>query len=220
VARRKGAQVHRIRAVFADWDKADVEPPQLPLEPSLIVCTSPGKFHFYWLVDDFPLDQFERAQRGIIQALGSDASVVDLSREMRLPGFLHSKEGSLRGPVRLLVDEPFRRYTPEEILGTFPYRETPKFSVWDGAVKPAAKLTAAVVEHYYGPQRPDGAYNIRCPWEREHTTPSNATSTIYWPPGEDNGGKGYFKCLHSHCAERYADQLDAWMAEHIAAALA
>ena len=218
--RRKANQVNKVRCVFADWDNPLRElPEEWPLEPSMIVSTSPGKYHIYWLVDDFPLDQFEQAQRGIAKALGTDPSVVDLSREMRLPGFMHTKGEPT--PVTLGLCAPDRRYGADEILGAFPYKSTVSklLAPWSGTIRPKAKLTAAIIDYLYGPARPDGAYNVPCPWESSHTTPSNPTSTIYYPPGEDNAGKGYFKCLHAHCTERYADHLDNWISERITGAL-
>ena len=43
----------------------------------MIVETSPGHHHVYWLVDGLPLDQFEGVQRRIADTLGGDP-VVDL----------------------------------------------------------------------------------------------------------------------------------------------
>lgn len=218
--RRKAEQVERVRCVFADWDNPLREPPaNWPLPPSMIVRTSPNKYHIYWLVNDFPLDKFEQAQRGIAKALGTDPSVIDLSREMRVAGFGHTKGEPF--PVEILECDPDIRYGADEILGAFPYKSTvTKLNApWDGTVRDKARLTAAVVDHFYGPARPDGAYNVRCPWESSHTTPSNPTSTIYYPPAEDNVGKGYFKCLHAHCMERYADHYDDWLSNAIAGAI-
>lgn len=89
----KAADITRVRAVFADWDppKTAAMPADLPLEPHIIVESSPGKHHAYWLVDGLQTHEFKATQQAIIARHGSDAEVCDLPRVMRLPGFLHTK---------------------------------------------------------------------------------------------------------------------------------
>lgn len=43
---RRAEDVTRIRAIFADFDKG--LPSNIPLEPSMIVETRPGRQHYYW----------------------------------------------------------------------------------------------------------------------------------------------------------------------------
>lgn len=89
--RRKADKVTRVRALFADFDGASL-PDRWSLDPSILVNTSPGKFHAYWLIDgDFPRDQFAASQKAIAAHFGADAVVHDLPRVMRLPGFWHRK---------------------------------------------------------------------------------------------------------------------------------
>jgi RepB DNA-primase N-terminal domain len=94
---RKIENVIRVRALFADDDAPerlpDVEAAvsRLMPPPSIIVETSPGKRHFYWLTDDCPLDRFTEVQKALAAALGTDPTVCDLPRVMRVPGFLHQK---------------------------------------------------------------------------------------------------------------------------------
>lgn len=87
---QKAHDINRIRAVWADFDGTAL-PQALPLPPHIIVESSPSKYHVYWMVDGLPIDQFTAVQRGIAGMLGSDPSVSDLSRVMRLPGFIHHK---------------------------------------------------------------------------------------------------------------------------------
>ena len=50
----------------------------------------------------------------------------------------------------------------------------------------------------------DGRLFIQCPFEDEHTTPSDErdTSTAYWPAHTGGYVNGHFHCLHAHCENR------------------
>src|SRR5262249_29637637 len=69
-----------------------------PLDPSLVVESSPGKFHRYWLVaDHWAADErgrmdFAGVMERLIESYGSDKNAKDISRVLRLPGFLHRKD--------------------------------------------------------------------------------------------------------------------------------
>ena len=89
--RRTKANVVRVRALFVDLDGAPLEPVREALEPDIIVESSPGKWHGYWLIDDVPLEDFERRQKQLAAKFNGDPSVHDLPRVMRVPGFFHHK---------------------------------------------------------------------------------------------------------------------------------
>lgn len=91
---RKADNIQRVRAHFVDLDGAPIQPIlHLPIEgqPHMIVETSPGRWHVYWLIEDCPLSEFKERQQRIADRFGGDRSVCDLPRVMRLPGFLHQK---------------------------------------------------------------------------------------------------------------------------------
>ena len=113
---QKKAQIRRVRAVFADTDGADPKPIIKALAPHMVVQSSDGNFHIYWLtMDDFPLEKFGPIQEAISKKFGTDGSVKDLSRVMRLPGFKHNKHGPV--DVVLLAANPnLARYTHEDII--------------------------------------------------------------------------------------------------------
>jgi hypothetical protein len=92
---RTNANVIRIRAFFVDLDGEPLEPVRAaPLQPHIIVESSPERWHAYWLVSDARCDrdEFARIQKGLIAKFNSDPNVHDLCRVMRLPGFFHRKE--------------------------------------------------------------------------------------------------------------------------------
>lgn len=89
---RKAENVQQVRALFVDLDDALLEPIlKAPLEPHIIVESSLGRYHAYWLVQDCPLDQFKHLQSQLATKFNGDRSVNDLPRVMRLPGFLWNK---------------------------------------------------------------------------------------------------------------------------------
>ncbi|MEX0624566.1 DUF3987 domain-containing protein [Saccharospirillum sp.] len=116
---RKAANINKVRAVFADTDGAPLEPIEAcTLAPSGLVTTSPGKWHAYWLVEgEFPPDQFKPVQQAIAARFGTDPTVCDLPRVMRLPGFYHRKADPYL--VTFEARNPFG-YGADEILGEFP----------------------------------------------------------------------------------------------------
>jgi hypothetical protein len=89
---RCASNVVRIRSLFADLDGAPLEPLLQCLQPDIIVESSPGKWHCYYTITDCPLDQFTQRQKQIALKFGSDLSVHDLPRVMRMPGFYHQKD--------------------------------------------------------------------------------------------------------------------------------
>ena len=58
--------------------------------PHIVVESSANRFHVYWKVSNFPLDQFEGVQKRLAKCFGGD-NVHDLPRVLRLPGFIHHK---------------------------------------------------------------------------------------------------------------------------------
>jgi hypothetical protein len=103
---RRSENIIAIRAYFADWDGVSEDKisdaiAALGLRPHIFVESSPGKYHGYWCVTDAPLQEFRDTQNKLIALCGSDPTVFDLPRVMRLPGFPHQKDGSRGQIVRL-----------------------------------------------------------------------------------------------------------------------
>jgi hypothetical protein len=118
---RKRENIVRVRTVFQEDDTGHTGP--FPLAPSITVTTSPGHFHRYWLVaDHWPADEqgrgdFTAVMERMIASHGSDKSAKDISRVLRVPGFLHRKHEPFM--VRI-VDAPGYRYARAEIMAAFP----------------------------------------------------------------------------------------------------
>ena len=104
--RRTKENVIAVRAYFADFDKLNPETIKSNLKsfglvPHGIVKSSPGKWHVYWFIDGVPLEEFTSIQQRLAEVLGSDPSIKDLARVMRLPGSLHQKDGCAPFIVRI-----------------------------------------------------------------------------------------------------------------------
>ncbi|MBV2120515.1 MAG: AAA family ATPase [Candidatus Thiodiazotropha sp. (ex Ctena orbiculata)] len=115
---RKKKNIIRVRAIFVDLDDAPLEPVLTgPLEPHIIVETSPGRYHAYWLVDGVSLDEFTPIQKALAKRFGGDESVHDLPRVMRVPWTLHNKgEPFLSKVIELNKTLP---YTRDQVLEAF-----------------------------------------------------------------------------------------------------
>jgi Primase C terminal 2 (PriCT-2)/RepB DNA-primase from phage plasmid len=122
LAGRKTENIKRIRAV---WNEDDDEfTGTFPIEPSLIIGTSPKHRHCYWFpADDWAADEqgrkdFDGVMQCMVESYGSDKNAKDICRVLRLPGFLHRKNG----PPYLVqvIANSGKRYTRAEIIAAFP----------------------------------------------------------------------------------------------------
>jgi RecA-family ATPase len=112
---RRAENIIAVRAVFVDLDGAPLGPVEnCSVEPQAIVESSPGRFHAYWLVADCPPDKFRAVQRALAAKFDGDASVTDLPRVMRLPGFEHRKGD--RFVTRLLRATPALAYRLDDLV--------------------------------------------------------------------------------------------------------
>ena len=103
---RSEENVVSVRALFLDLDGAPPEPVfACGAPPHVVVESSPGRFHFYWLVADCPLDRFGVLQKALAAKFNGDPVVFDLCRVMRLPGFLHQKEAPFLTRLLLARDD-------------------------------------------------------------------------------------------------------------------
>ena len=88
---RTAKNVIKVRSAFVDLDGAPLDPVlEFRLSPSMIIESSPNRWHVYWLLD-MQTYQFTQLQKDLASAFDGDPSVNDLSRVMRLPGFPHQK---------------------------------------------------------------------------------------------------------------------------------
>jgi hypothetical protein len=117
----KGRKLENITRIRAIWHEEDTPCGKaFPLEPHMVIESSPGKFHRYWLVDGLEKGQFPGVMERMIRDYGSDPNVKDIARVLRLPGFFHQKDPARPFQVRLIHESGAQPYSAEEILSAFP----------------------------------------------------------------------------------------------------
>ncbi|RLD68142.1 MAG: hypothetical protein DRI98_12125, partial [Bacteroidetes bacterium] len=90
-----------------------------PLEPNIVVQSSPGKYHYYWLTDTDNGKEYEAVLRGMVKKYHADPACTDMTRIMRLPGFRHNKSGKI---VTAIINKS-TPYSWEKIKRMFPPEE-------------------------------------------------------------------------------------------------
>lgn len=124
------ADIRFARCLFADLEKITVEAALRTVEraglpcPTMTVCSGHG-VHLYWrlLNPILDLDLWTMIQKQLIVALGSDPSIHDPARVMRLPGFMNHNGDP--APATIAEVDPARRYDLADILAALPPLETP-----------------------------------------------------------------------------------------------
>ena len=108
------------RTIQADLDEADIH--QLPIRPTVLVRTSPGRHQAFWVLrEQVDLDVHEILSRKITYAIDKcDRSGWPLGRKVRLPGTLNFKYAEPK-PVEV-VEESGIEYNPAdfELLPSVP----------------------------------------------------------------------------------------------------
>lgn len=100
LVRAKKNSTH-INALFIDIDDGDAEVAKgkmllaiKTLPATMVVESSPSKYHVYWCLADsesIPVVDFGRWQRKLAKEFDSDPVIHNTDRVMRVPGFLHQK---------------------------------------------------------------------------------------------------------------------------------
>lgn len=124
--RRLKKTTERINAIFADFDNADTAHASMlqataALPATIVVESSPNKYHAYWVLaasGSIAVGDFHRWQRQLAKTYGSDPKIIDTSRVMRLPGFIHQKGEPF---LTRIVDEytTGRKYSVDDLVAAF-----------------------------------------------------------------------------------------------------
>lgn len=114
----KGRSLKNIVRPRAVWGEFDDGPPLIcPLEPSIVVESSPDKYHYYWLVNDLTHETHQNTMDHLVKEYASDPNAKDLSRVLRVPGFLHQKSTP---QLSRLIETTSYVYSSSQIKNAFP----------------------------------------------------------------------------------------------------
>lgn len=122
---RKIENIDKIRAIYLDFDDAEtafekVESLSQKLQPSMVIESSLGKFHVYFLVTDMTTANGTQWLAHLIGLTGADPNCKDISRVLRLPGFYHRKhEPFMTRIVSIANDGTPMPYTVAELEQAF-----------------------------------------------------------------------------------------------------
>ena len=112
---RRSQNVVELQALVTDDDAGTfVAPVSLP--PNMTVGSKAG-VHAYWLLSAGErIADFKPAQQAIARALGTDPTVCDPARVMRVPGFFHAKVPADPRLVTLTIADATTRRTIDQVL--------------------------------------------------------------------------------------------------------
>ena len=117
--KRIKANITEIRAIYVDTDGVPLQPIlDAGPKPHIIVESSPGKYHVYWMVDDCPVERFEAIMLALANKFGCDKQVCNLNTVMRLPGFLHQKGEPFLTRI-LELNPQLPKYKTDDLISKF-----------------------------------------------------------------------------------------------------
>ena len=125
-AERKASAITECRAVWVEDDEPrETYRKDWPLKPSIIVESSPGKYHYYWITKTTNFEEWDKVMQRMVDDHGCDHKARDISRVLRIPGFTHKKD--LTKPfVSKLVEGEGTFYHWFQIKTAFPPKEKQK----------------------------------------------------------------------------------------------
>ena len=118
---RRLANIMRYRAIFQEADMPGAKIP--PLEPHIVVESSPGKFHRYWGIDSAtepPVSEWLAVMRRMVADWNSDPNAKDAARVLRLPGFPHQKNPDAPHMILVVAQSSRAPYRWDEIVDVIP----------------------------------------------------------------------------------------------------
>ena len=126
-SRRLDENVTHVSAAYADFDGGDKMSQMLTIgmqiTPTMIVESKNG-YHAYWFTEpDLSVEDWRLIQKAIIKAFGSDQSIKNPSRLMRLPFTWHCKTDP--DFMVKIVAFNWRRYSKLELFQAFDVQPPP-----------------------------------------------------------------------------------------------
>ncbi|NGX40378.1 MAG: hypothetical protein KR126chlam4_00197 [Candidatus Anoxychlamydiales bacterium] len=209
---RKKDNIIEGRTFFIDLDGASLEPVlEAPISPHLIVESSPGRYHAYWIVENIKLEYFSDIQKQLSSRFGSDPQVNDLGRVMRLPGFFHHKKDPFF--TKIIEESGEQPIQFQKFLDNFKIKlltNTNSFDKVDSdknnPILKALDQQGLLIQKQ---SHPKGCWTIQCPWKHLHSKEDKGTK--YYEPNTNSYSEHGFKCFHQHCENKNIYDLTSFL---------
>lgn len=114
---RQDDNIVMARAIYIDDDQTGSRRTDFPIPPNIVVNTSPGKYHYYWLTSTDDMELYQRVQQCLVDDWNGDPNARDNARILRIPGTYHLKNDPCVVTAEFIIDDP---YPWEVILEAFP----------------------------------------------------------------------------------------------------
>lgn len=206
---RKTENITDVRAVFIDLDGSPLEPIlQSPLQPHIVIESSPGRYHAYWIVEGLSLEEFSPIQKQLAAKFAGDPQVCDLSRVMRLPGFYHQKDAPHLS--KIIMESGEMPISKEQLIDRLQLH--PKIETGTTAFETNDAILSRLQEHRLLIKKaahPSRCWIIRCPWSVLHSTIESEAK--YFEPDQIDHPLGGFHCFHAHCKNRTLKDLKEFL---------
>lgn len=200
---RKKDDILTVRAFFVDLDGSPLEPVlDAPVAPNIVIESSPGRYHGYWVVEGCPLERFSIIQKQLAERFDGDPSVNDLGRVMRLPGFYHQKSEPFLSHIIQESCTPPIPFSEFEKLFDLHEQEKKSMRIDDPIFQ--ALLEKGMIKKEDSSR--SGCYSIVCPWESSHSNVDLGTK--YYLAGYNGYTTPGFKCFHDHCQDKTIRHLE------------
>lgn len=226
-AQRRKALFKSVGVLVADDVGTKIDESQinrLP-PPSYILETSPGNFHYGYMVRqpspflDYTMSQATNVVDGWVGAGitkdGKDSGMKSATRYMRLPEGSNGKgcnpwEDGFK--CRMVSWNPERKYSLEQLADPFgvDINATDHNTIGITGLSDDSHPALGIF-NVQGHGSDIGTYEVECPWLDTHsdTTDVSGAEIKIFP----NAGLS-FKCFHGHCIDRPHQELEAWLNGH------
>ena len=209
--RRQKKLFSAMHAIMLDDIGTKVPVDQLPLEPTWIIETSPGNYHYGYIFNKPITDQklADNLMKAIIEAGWSDPGADGpCARLARLPNGVNGKHDPVFNCC-LKSWKPDLRYNVDELVKGFSLgfeknekaKKAPRpHQIYTPSPDENPVIAALKSKGLYKREIEEGKHDITCPWVEEHTD-SIDDGAAYFGPSEISFIGG-FKCHHGHCKDR------------------